>query len=186
MECLAKESATLEYVVQLATGPDGRDSGRYAAKLLATILGDDSGSRLYWELVDPGLAEYATLGHYDYQGTGLFMTYLSCEAEIVVSNLARVGEIYRQAEADGVTEAELNQAKSKINARVVLASERPRGRLFSVGNHWLQRGIYRSVKEDLALIDAVTRDDLAAVLKRWPLSLSTTVAVGPLDPTAAG
>ena len=27
---------------------------RYAAKLLATVLGDDSGSRLYWELVDPG------------------------------------------------------------------------------------------------------------------------------------
>ncbi len=76
-----KESATLEYVVQLANGPDGRDADRFAAKMLATVLGDDSGSRLYWELVDSGLAEQASLSHYDYQGTGLFMTYMSCEAE---------------------------------------------------------------------------------------------------------
>ena len=39
-------------------GPAAADDDRYAAKLLATVLGDDSGSRLYWELVDPGLAEH--------------------------------------------------------------------------------------------------------------------------------
>ena len=40
--------------LQLADGPSATDDDRYAAKLLATIVGDDSGSRLYWELVDPG------------------------------------------------------------------------------------------------------------------------------------
>ena len=34
--------------------PPPRDADRYAAKLLAMVLGDDSGSRLYWELVDSG------------------------------------------------------------------------------------------------------------------------------------
>ena len=33
-------------------GPGATDADRYAAKMLATVLGDDSGSRLYWELVD--------------------------------------------------------------------------------------------------------------------------------------
>ena len=128
IDCIEKESATLEYVVQLANGPEGRDADRYAAKILATILGDDSGSRLYWELVDSGLADQASLSHYDYQGTGLFMTYLSCEGDLAVANLARIADVYRQAEADGITAAELNQAKNKINSRVVLSSERPRGR----------------------------------------------------------
>ena len=39
--------------MQLANGPGATDADRYAAKMLATVLGDDSGSRLYWELVDP-------------------------------------------------------------------------------------------------------------------------------------
>ncbi len=119
--------------------------------------------------------------HYDYQGTGLFMTYLSCEADLAAANLAEIAKIYRQAEADGITAAELSQAKNKINSRVVLASEKSRGRLFNVGNNWLQRRIYRSVQDDLELIDAVTCDDAATVLARFPLSVSTTLAIGPLE-----
>ena len=117
--------------------------------MLATILGDDSGSRLYWELVDSGLAENASLGHHDYHGTGLYMTYFSCTPEEAQANCERVLDIYRQAESEGVTAAELDQAKNKINSRVVLSSERPRGRLFNVGSNWTYRHEYRSVKDDL-------------------------------------
>jgi predicted Zn-dependent peptidase len=179
-QCIHKESATLEYLLQLANAPAATDEDRYAAKLLATILGDDSGSRLYWALVDSGLAEQASLSHYDYQGTGLFMTYMCCEAQAASGNLARIGDIYRRAQQDGVTDAELSQAKSKINSRVVLSSERPRGRLFTVGGNWLNRKEYRTVHDDLEAIERITREDVAAVLKKYPLSESTTVAIGPL------
>ena len=178
--CLEKSSATLEYVLQLANGPAAGDADRYAAKVLGTILGDDSGSRLYWALVDSGLAEQASLSHHDYLGTGLFMTYMSCEPDQAASNLARIAEIYRDAERDGVTAAELAQAKSKINSRVVLGSERPRGRLFTVGGNWVQRHEYRTVHEDLAAVDALTVESLAEVLARYPLSTNTTLAIGPL------
>jgi len=180
LECLHKDSATLEYVVQLANGPDSRAHERFAAKILTTVLGDDSGSRLYWALVDSGLAEHASLNHYDYQGTGLFMTYMTCEADHTAANLAQVAKIYKQAEGEGILVAELNQAKSKINSRVVLSSERPRGRLFTVGGNWLQRREYRSVADDLASVDAVTIDDVGKVLAKFPLSISTTMAIGPL------
>src|SRR6202008_2626463 len=123
--CLHKDTATLEYVLELANGPGAADDDRYAAKIMATIVGDDSGSRLYWELVDSGLAEQATLSHYDYQGTGLYMTYMSCDPDQAAENLRRIRQVYGQAERAGVTEAELAQAKSKINSRVVLGSERP-------------------------------------------------------------
>ena len=185
-ECLLKESSTQEYVLQLANGPGATDDDRFAAKLLATILGDDSGSRLVWELVDPGLAESANLGHGDYEGTGLYMTYLSCEPEQTADNLRRVMEIYQGVEADGATAAELEQAKNKINSRVVLSSERPRGRLFNLGSNWTYRREYRSVKDDLDAVDAVTLDQLVAVLAKYPLTVSTTVAVGPLTEVDVG
>jgi predicted Zn-dependent peptidase len=119
----------------------------------------------------------------------LFTTYMSCEPASTEENLRRIAAIYRDAETRGLTADELAQAKSKINSRVVLGSERPRGRLFSVGGNWLQRREYRSVAQDLAAVDAVTLDEVAAVLARYPLSISTTVAIGPLagmrDPIGA-
>jgi predicted Zn-dependent peptidase len=183
--CIHKDTATLEYVLQLAGGPAARDPDRYAAKVLATILGDDSGSRMYWALVDSGLAEHASLSHHDYQGCGLFMPYMSCDPECAADNLARIVEIYAEAENNGVTAAELAQAKNKINARVVLGSERPRGRLFTVGGNWIQRREYRAVKQDLEAIDAVTLEAMADVLARYPLSINTTLAIGPLADLAA-
>ena len=180
-ECVRKEGVTQQYAIEIANGPSATEPERFAAKLLATILGDDSGSRLFWAVVDPGLAEHASLGHYDYQGTGMFLTYLSCAPEDAARNLQTILDIYRDAESRGVTEKELDQAKSKINSRVVLASERPRGRLFSVGANWTHRREYRSVKDDLDAVDAVTIDEIAKVLGRFPLSQSTTVTVGPAE-----
>ena len=180
-QTIKKDTAAMEYVLQLAAGPSATDDDRYPAKVLATIVGDDSGSRLYWELVDSGLAEQASLSHYDYQGTGLFMTYMSCPAEATESNLEKIAAVFQKVQATGVEEAELAQAKSKINARVVLSSERPRGRLFNVGGNWLQRQEYRTVDDDLRAIDSVTRENIAAVLKGYPLERSATVAIGPLS-----
>ena len=57
---IPKASAVQQYVVQIANGPAAEDDDRYAGRLLATILGDDSGSRMFWELVDTGLAECAS------------------------------------------------------------------------------------------------------------------------------
>jgi predicted Zn-dependent peptidase len=179
-ECVEKDSATMEYLLQLANAPGADDDDRFAAKLMTTIIGDDSGSRLFWELVDPGRAENASLHHYDYQGTGIFMTYMSCDPEQAADNITRIERVYRDVQANGLTEAELAQAKSKINSRVVLGSERPRGRLFTVGGNWINRHEYRTVAMDLAAVDAVTIEEIAALLKKYPLTESTGIAVGPL------
>jgi predicted Zn-dependent peptidase len=182
---LHKEIATQQYAMQLTAGPAAEDADRFAAKLLATVLGDDSGSRLYWELVDPGLAESAGLSHGEHQGAGVMMTFMSCDPQEVAENLRRIHDVYRHAEADGITAAELEQAKNKIRSRVVLASERPRGRLFTVGTDWVYRRQYRAIAADLETVARLTVDDLAAVLAKYPLSRPTTVTIGPLADVAA-
>ncbi len=179
-QALYKEIATQEYAMELAVGPDATDDDRYAAKLLGTVLGDDSGSRLYWELVDPGRAEHASLSHYEYDGAGLMMTYLCCDPENTADNLQRVLDVYRSAERDGITAAELEQAKSKVRSRIVLPSERPRGRLFALGFDWLYRREYCSVRDDLDVVAGISVDDVNAVLQKYPLTHNTTLTIGPL------
>ncbi len=180
-----KEAAAQEYAILMSAGPTATDADRYAAKILATVLGDDSGSRLYWELVDPGLAEHCSMHHHEYLGAGMFLTYMSCDPEYASENLERIFEVYRQASEQGITQAELDQAKSKINSRVVLSSERPRGRLFTVGINWSQRREYRGVRDDLDAIEAMTLENIRAVLQKYPLTRATTFVVGPLSEVSA-
>lgn len=180
LEVIHKPAAVQEYVVQIANGPALEDDDRYAGRLLATVLGDESGSRMFWELVDPGYAESASMGPGEFQGTGIQMTQLCCAPEDTADNLARIQEILEQAQAEGVTEAELAQARSKIRSYIVLQSERPAYRLFDVGNNWIVRRQYRTVRETIANYERVTCDDVAAVLSKYPLTVNTTVAVGPL------
>lgn len=179
-QTIRKPQATQQYMMQLACGPAARDDDRYPAKLLATVLGDDSGSRLYWELVDPGRAEHAGLNHGEYEGAGLMMTYMACDPQHAVENLQRILDLYRRAEQEGITPEELAQAKSKVRSRIVLASERPRGRLFVVGSDWVYRRRHRTVEEDLAAVAAITPDDVRDVLAKYPLTRSTTVTIGPM------
>ena len=162
-------------------GPGRADTDRYAAKLLTVVLGDDSGSRLYWELVDSGLAEHCELNHHEYEAAGVFFTYMSCAPELTAENLQRIAKVYREAAADGIASDELNQAKSKVRSRMVLSSERPRGRLFSIGSDWVYRREYRSVKEELDTVAAVGVDQLAAALDKYRLDCNMTITVGPLD-----
>ncbi|MBX3412472.1 MAG: insulinase family protein [Pirellulales bacterium] len=176
-----KPSSTQQYTLSMSPAPAAIDAQRFAAKLLAVMVGDDSGSRLFWEFVDPGLAEQASLSHYDYQDVGAFLSYMSCDPERAEVNLRQMAELFRRIDRDGFTVAELEQAKRKTSSRVVLGSERPRGRLFTVGSNWVQRREHRTVLDDIEAVAAVTLDDVHALLKAYPLSKTTTVTIGPLE-----
>jgi predicted Zn-dependent peptidase len=184
-QLLLKDSATQQYLLQLSAGPAAEDADRYAAKLLATVLGDDSGSRLYWELVDPGLAENVSLSHCEYQGAGTMITYMSCDPAEAADNRQRILDVYRKAEAEGIAPAEVEQAKNKVRSRIVLSSERPRGRLFVLGSDWIYRREYRPTEADLAAVAGLTADDLMAVLAKYPLTRASTVTIGPLAEMSA-
>lgn len=179
-----KDIATQQYAVQFAPGPGCQDEDRFAAKLLATVIGDDTGSRIYWDLIDTGVAEHASLGHDEYDDAGVFMTYLSCTPELAAENLQRLHNLLSEVKHDEITSKELSQAKNKVSSRIVLASERPQGRLFVVGGDWIQRAEYRSVRNDLDDVAGVTVEQVAAVVSKYPLNESTVMTIGPLADVA--
>lgn len=174
-----KSTAAQQYVIQAGSAPATEDDDRYAARLMTTIIGDDSGSRLFWALVDTGMAEYAALGAHEFQGNGMYMSALCCAPDEAQENLDLMTELLAQVQEDGITEEELETAKNKVCAQVVLQAERPASRMFSVGNGWLQRQQYKTVRETVAAYRAVTVADIRKVLDQYPLTKMSTVAIGP-------
>ncbi|MCA9215046.1 MAG: insulinase family protein, partial [Planctomycetales bacterium] len=182
---MTKKASSQEYVVQIAQGPDAADSYRYANRILAAIIGDDTGSRFYWELVDKGLAEYAGMGPYEYEGAGMTLTYLSCSPDKLQEILGILQRIQRDVQQHGVNEDELELAKAKICSQLVRQAERPSSRLFSVGTSWLQRRAYAPIHERLERYESITADDIRALVERFPLTQPATVCIGPLDQVTA-
>lgn len=180
VERIVRPAASLAYATRLSPGPAEDHPDRFAAKLLAIVLGDGSGSRLYWEVVDSGAAEQATLHHHEFLDAGLFSTQLSCDAADAAGILDRIRGLYEAAARDGIGVREFEQARNKLAARVVLGGERPRRRLFEVGGEWAHARTYRSVADGLAIVESLTRDDLARVLAAWNLAgPAATVVAGP-------
>ena len=179
-QVVTKEKVAQEHVILMGGGPPADSPLRHAADLLSMIVGDDSGSRLYWALVDPGLADSADCSYHEYEATGSFYTSYSGEPDQAESNLAVVLDVLRAVQRDGVKEEELEQARNKILSRVVRASERPKGRMVAVGMHWTYQHEYRSVDDELKAYAAVTTKEIREVLDRHPIDRVTTLALGPL------
>lgn len=175
-----KETSIQQYIIQLAASPASEDADRYAARLLATIMGDDVGSRFFWELVDPGLAEFAAMEAYEFQGCGVMMNYLCCAPQDAQRVLEVVSHEVEKLMADGVTARELELAKNKVCSHVVLRSERPSSRLFSVGSSWTQRKKLKTVQETVAAYQQVTLEDISKLLETYDFRQTSTTAVGPL------
>jgi predicted Zn-dependent peptidase len=185
-QVVTKNKVIQEHVMLLNGGPPIHSPLRYPAEVVAMVVGDDSGSRLYWELVDPGLADSADMGFHEYEGTGCFFTSFSCEPARAADNLALVQRVLAQVQRDGITDLELRQAKNKLGSRIVRYGERPMNRMQTIGGNWIYLDQYRTVDDDLQAFDTVTLADVRTVLDRYPLDRQTTLALGPLEELKAG
>jgi predicted Zn-dependent peptidase len=178
---LHKPNAHQQYILQLSPGASMESEDRYAARVAATILGDDAGSRFYWEFLDSGLAESAGVGANEYQGCGSVMTVVCCDPDEAQNNLARMKNVLAKAVQDGVSEKELTMAKKKIASHILLASERTETRMFSVGTQWLNRQAFRTPQQIADVYQNVTSDEVNAALKKYPMEDPMTIVIGPRD-----
>jgi len=173
------------YLMMLGCGPAEQDPRRYAARILGHALGGDDGSRLYWALIEPGLAEDAHAGFEGCDHTGLFYVSVACPAEA----LEEVEAVVRRemaAAAGEMTEDDLLRVKRKAATMTAMAGERPAGRMRRLGHQWLMHGEHRSLEADLAALEAVTLDDIAAAARDFPLEPSVTGVLVPGEDEGEG
>jgi predicted Zn-dependent peptidase len=176
---LVHPPATQQYTLEYSPGPSCTDPMRYVNRILASILGDDSGSRLFWELTDKGLADLAVAFTNEFEDCGIFGLYLACAPEQQAENWERVEDILQGARTHAVTDKELQLAKNKVRAGMILASERPSNRLFSIGNGWLSRRRYETVREATANYVRVTLEEVQDAFDKLANRIHVRVSVGP-------
>ncbi len=177
-ESLADAKVNRHYLAMMCPGPGAQDDRRYTAKVIADVLGDSEGSRLYWALIDPGLADEADFSFMPFDQTGSYFAFASCDpdrAASVEEMLFKTLDSY----AASIQVDEIERAKNKLATQATLAGENPGGRMRGLGMQWTYQGRYRSMQEELDHIMAVTAEDVKNLLGEMPFAPRTVVRMGP-------
>ncbi len=166
------------YVAMLIPAPSYKDDLREPARIVADMVGSEEGSRLYWALVDPGIADEADLSYFPMDGTGAFFAFAACEPD----RAERVETILRNTLADvaGRTRPEeILRAQNKLATGLMLSNESPRGRMNTLGEVWTYANMYMSLDDELGRVMDVSREDVEAVVSQHPLEPVTTIRLTP-------
>jgi predicted Zn-dependent peptidase len=137
------------------------DERRFALRLLDTVLGGSSSSRLFQEVREKrGLAYsvYSYASHY--ADTGQVGLYVGTRPDNVGEAMAVIGTELQRLQQDGVTTEELERARENVKGRTVLSMESSATRMNRLGSSVLMDVPVLTVDELLARIDAVTLDDV--------------------------
>lgn len=137
------------------------DERRFALRVLDTILGGSTSSRLFQEVREKrGLAYAVFSAPSQYSDCGQFTFYVGTRPDNVVEALTVVGSELRRFQSEPVSVAELERAKENVKGRTVLAMESTLARVNRLGSSVLAGVPLLDLDQTLAAIDAVTRDDV--------------------------
>jgi predicted Zn-dependent peptidase len=176
-----KEKVSQQYVILMSPAPAANSPLRYAAAALTTAIGDYTGSRLFWALTDPGLADEAGMGADECDGAGVYMTSFNCDPENAGECYGLARAILADVQKNGLGQDELAQALTKIVSRQVRAGERTHRRMLTLAQDWAYLKKLRTLDDELAAWDAVNLKTVRKVLDRYPLTEFTTTTLGPLE-----
>ena len=176
---IEKSNLAREHICLMSPSVSAQDPRRFAASLLAIIVGDNVGSRFYWELVDKALAEAATMQFGAMDGTGAFHSYIRCSREEEPKVLEIVRDIFSSLPQSGISDDELRKAKNKVLSALVIKNEVPMGRLIDLGFNWVYLKEYRTIEDDINAIKAVTVRDVNSLIGQFNPNDFTQFSIGP-------
>lgn len=155
---------------------------RYAAqRILSTVLGGGTSSRLWQEVREKRGLVYSVHSFRDsYQDDGQFGVYAGTSPDnlpelvpVILDELVKI--------QNGITDVELTRAKTQIISGARMGREKVMTRVDQQGRHMLTYGTPFQIQELVESVNAVTGDDVAALARSifsTPLLVS---AVGQLD-----
>jgi len=166
------------YLMAMTPGPSAQDPRRFAARVLADVIGDSDGSRFYWALVDNALTEDADFGFYPHDACGSFYLALTTSPENTEAALDIARSELQKVKSD-INDDEIERAKNKIASSLILGGEVPAGRMRAIAGQWLYNGDYRSMQDDLDTLLSITRASLVDLMRDFPFNPMTIVTLGP-------
>jgi predicted Zn-dependent peptidase len=160
---ILRQNKNLEQAHLMIAAPfvSAKDERRYAADLLANILGGGTSSRL-WQKVreERGLAYSVGASVSMHLDCGLFSIFAATSPgqvkEVLDLSMAEIRAIVKS----GVSDAELALAKQQTEASILLGLEDSAGRAATLAQQEMLHGRQITVQETLAAFAAVTPGDI--------------------------
>jgi len=159
------------------------DTDRYVVKLMSIILGGNMSSRLFQIIREKYGFAYDVNSSIDFfKDTGAFVisggvkrNKLKKFIELVLQELAKIKK-------NGVTEAELSQAKEFYEGQLALGFENTMSRMLWMGEYLITTDKMPSRQEIINNVESVTIDDIRRTAKKIFTRDNLNVAIiGPVD-----
>ncbi|HLN98438.1 MAG TPA: pitrilysin family protein [Pyrinomonadaceae bacterium] len=159
--------------------PDAKDSERYAASLLASVIGGGTSSRL-WQTIreERGLAYSVGAGGSTFSDVGVFTIYAGTSPEHLDEVVDLSLEEMRRVVNEIVPDEELKLAKDQALSSILLGLESSSARVSSLARQEIIHGRRISPEEVIEHIEAVNPDDLQRVARKY--FTSESLALGAL------
>lgn len=147
-------------------GYDAHHPLRWAADVLATLLGGSMSSRMWDRIRDKlGLAYTVATEHSSYSNRGEFVTYAGVDHKNVEKTITVALEEYKRVKDELVSDAELHRVKSYICGTTLMGLEQSNAVAHFVGGEEMLTGKPMTTEEVFLKVNAVTPEDIQAVAR---------------------
>ncbi len=168
VRALFHQKETEQYHICLGgAGLPRADPQRFALRVLDTLLGGASSSRLFQEIRERRGLAYAVYSYQSqYADAGQVGIYVGTRPDNVGEALEVIGAELRRLIDGSVPSDELERAKENVKGRLVLSLESTLTRMNRLGGSLLMGVPLLSLDEMVAAIDAVSAEDVGALAAR--------------------
>lgn len=163
------------------TGLSRHDDRRFALRVLDTIFGGTSSSRLFQEVRERyGLAYSVYSFTSAYQDSGQVGLYVGTRTDNLGEAMRVISGELERLRREPATAEELERAKENLKGRVLLALESTGARMSRLGSELLAEAPLLALDEVVAQIDAVTISDLEELAAElWDPQQLSVAGIGP-------
>jgi predicted Zn-dependent peptidase len=167
------------HLVLAAPWPDAKHEDRYAASLLASVVGGGTSSRL-WQTIreERGLAYSVGAGGSTFSDVGVFNIYAGTSPkhlnEVLDLSLAEMRRVVNET----VPDEELKLAKDQALSSILLGLESSSARVSALARQEIIHGRRITPEEIMAKVEAVNPEDLQRVARKY--FRSDSLALGAL------
>jgi len=162
-------------------GLSRHDDRRFALRVLDSIFGGTSSSRLFQEVRERRGLAYAVYSFTSaYQDTGQVGLYVGTRSENLEEALSVVRAELERMREQPASEQELTRAKENLKGRIVLSLESTGARMSRLGSEVQGQVPLLSLDELVARIEAVSIEDLAKLVDElWGPERLSAAGIGP-------
>ncbi len=174
-----KKELEQAHLVIAAPWPDAKSSDRYAASLLASVVGGGTSSRL-WQTIreERGLAYSVGAGGSAFSDVGVFTIYAGTSPEHLDEVLDLSLAEMRRVVAESISAEELKLAKDQAISSILLGLDSSSARVSALARQEIIHGRRISTAETIEKIEAANADDLQQVARKF--FTSESLALGAL------